>query len=35
MKSEFVVVIVLVVLAIAGLIILERHSRKNRQNSDE
>jgi len=31
MKSEFIVVIVLVVLAIAGLVVLERHSRKNRQ----
>jgi len=35
MSSEFVVVIVLVVLAIAGLVFLERHSRQNKQNNDQ
>ena len=35
MSSELIVVIILVALAIAGLIFLERHSRKNSQESDD
>ncbi len=36
MNSEVIVVLVLVALAIAGLVFLERHSRRNKkEDSDE
>ena len=35
MSSEVIVVLVLVALSIAGLIYLERHSRKNQDKTDE
>lgn len=35
MSSEFIVVIVLVCLAVAGLVFLEKHSGKNKTNDPE
>jgi hypothetical protein len=35
MSSEIIVVLALVALAIAGLVYLELHSRRNRKKSDE
>jgi len=34
MSSEIIVVLVLIVLAIAGLLYLEIHSRRNKQNEE-
>jgi hypothetical protein len=35
MSSEIIVVVVLIALAIAGLVFLERHSRKNKQDGSD
>ena len=35
MSSEIIVVLVIVVLAIAGLVYLEMHSRRNKQSGEE
>ena len=35
MSSEIIVVLVIVVLAIAGLVYLEMHSRSNKQSKEE
>jgi flagellar basal body-associated protein FliL len=35
MSSEAIVVLVIVALAIAGLVYLEMHSRKNKRNEEE
>ena len=35
MSSEVIVVLVIVVLAIAGLVYLERHSRRNAKRDEE
>ena len=35
MSSEIIVVLVIVALAIAGLVYLEMHSRRNKQSEDE
>jgi len=35
MSSEIIVVLVIVVLAVAGLVYLEMHSRRNRQSKEK
>ena len=35
MSSEIIVILVLVALAVAGLVYLEMHSRRNKQREDE
>jgi flagellar basal body-associated protein FliL len=35
MSSQIIVVLVIVVLAIAGLVYLEMHSRRNKQSKEE